>query len=110
MHSRWVNFFSEDGEKLYRDRENEFIYKCESKEQLMQDWEHGWSLLFDTLESINESNLTQIIYLRQTPLSDMEAIQIELSHLSYHLGQILYIGKLLKGEHWKTLSILRDKK
>lgn len=109
MHSRWTNFMTEDGEKPYRKRDNEFIYEGESRAFLMKQWEAGWLLLFDTLTNLQASDLNKIIYLREKPLSVMEAIQISLSHLSYHLGQILYAGKSLKGEDWKILSIPKDK-
>lgn len=109
MHSRWTNFMTEDGEKPYRKRDNEFIYEGESRDFLMKQWEAGWFLLFETLTNLQASDLKKIIYLREKPLSVMEAIQISLSHLSYHLGQILYAGKSLKGENWKILSIPKSK-
>ena len=105
MHSRWKKFLTEDGEKPFRKRKEEFKYAGEKREFLMQQWEDGWSLLFNTLKELTDSDLNRTVYLRKQPLSVMEAVQIELSHLSYHLGQILYIGKLLKNNDWKILSI-----
>lgn len=107
MHARWVDFLTTDGEKAYRDRDAEFIDKYESKEKLMQNWEEGWNLLFHTIESLEESDLNKIVTIRKQPISVQQAIQIEVAHISYHLGQILYIGKQIKGTEWKVLSIPR---
>ncbi|TLS37264.1 DUF1572 family protein [Pseudalkalibacillus caeni] len=105
MHSRWVDFLTADGEKDYRDRDAEFINQFCSKKELMERWESGWSLLFQTLEGLSPGLLLQEVTIRKERLTIMEAIQRELAHLHNHLGQILYIGKQLKGSEWKTLSI-----
>ncbi|MEI5908755.1 DUF1572 family protein [Bacillus spongiae] len=105
MHSRWVDFLITDGEKLYRDRDLEFVEGDESKEHLLQIWEEGWKILFNTLGNLKADDLNKTVTLRQQPLSVLQAIQIEVAHISYHLGQILYIGKQIKDKDWTILSI-----
>lgn len=105
MHSRWVDFFTTDGEKHYRDRDSEFVDANESKEHLIEIWENGWKLLFNTIENLKAEDLSKTVTLRQQPLSVLQAIQNEVAHTSYHLGQILYIGKQIKDKEWTILSI-----
>ena len=105
MHSRWVDFLITDGEKEYRDRDLEFIDDIDSKEQLMQMWENGWNLLFHTIKNLEASDLHKTVTLRQQPISVLQSIQTEVAHISYHLGQILYIGKQIKDKDWTILSI-----
>lgn len=92
MHSKWVDFFTTDGEKAYRDRENEFIDDIQSKQVLMKRWEEGWKLLFQTVEQLTEEDLLKTVTIRNKPISVLQALQIEIAHISNHLGQILYIG------------------
>ncbi|WP_432362638.1 DUF1572 family protein [Sporosarcina sp. UB5] len=105
MHSRWVDFLTTDGEKPYRERDMEFIDGNESKEYLMQIWNDGWKLLFNTIESLKAEDLLKTVTLRHQPLSAFQAIQTEIAHISYHLGQILYIGKQIRDKDWIILSI-----
>jgi hypothetical protein len=108
MHSRWVNFLTTDGEKTYRDRDMEFVFDNETKEMLMNNWESGWELLFETIESLDVADLHKIVTLRKQPLSVLQAIQTEIAHISYHLGQILYIGKQIRDKEWTILSIPKN--
>jgi hypothetical protein len=108
MHSRWVDFLITDGEKSYRDRDLEFVEDNEYKEYLMQIWEEGWNLLFNTIENLKAEDLNTTVTLRQQPLSVLQAIQTEVAHISYHLGQILYIGKQIKDKDWTILSIPKN--
>lgn len=108
MHSRWQDFLTTDGEKNYRNRDLEFVDDIESKEQLMEVWENGWSLLIKTVESLNAEDLHKIVTLRKQPLSVLQALQTEVAHVSYHLGQILYIGKQIKDNEWTILSIPKN--
>jgi hypothetical protein len=108
MHSRWVDFLTTDGEKSYRDRELEFVDSNECKEHLMQIWEEGWKLLFNTIENLRTEDLNKTVTLRKQPLSVLKAIQTEVAHISYHLGQILYIGKQIKDKDWTILSIPKN--
>lgn len=109
MHSRWVNFLTTDGEKTYRERDMEFVDGNETKELLMNKWESGWKLLFETLENLEVTDLNKTVTLRKQPLSVMQAVQIEIAHISYHLGQILYIGKQIKDKEWNILSIPKNR-
>lgn len=108
MHSRWVDFLTSDGEKNYRNRDLEFVDDIESKEQLMEIWEDGWRLLFHTIENLKAEDLHKTVTLRQKPLSVLQAIQNEVVHISYHVGQILYIGKQIKDKEWNILSIPKN--
>lgn len=108
MHSRWVDFLTTDGEKFYRDRDLEFVEGLESKEHLLQIWEDGWRLLFNTIENLKVEDLNKTVTLRQQHLSVIQAIQTEIAHISYHLGQILYIGKQIKDKDWVILSIPKN--
>jgi len=108
MHSRWVDFLTADGEKTYRNRDSEFVDDIMPQEQLMKIWEDGWKLLFHTLRNLKAEDLHKTVTLRQQPLSVLQAIQTEVAHTSYHLGQILYIGKQLKDKDWTILSIPKN--
>ncbi|CAN7268513.1 DUF1572 family protein [Rossellomorea sp. LjRoot5] len=105
MNSRWVNFLISDGEKQTRKRDMEFIDQHFTKDSLMQRWNQGWDLLFKVIENLKEEDLMKTITIRNQSCSVMHAIQIEIAHISYHLGQIIYIGKQIKNQDWKILSI-----
>jgi hypothetical protein len=105
MLSRFTNFLTEDGEKEWRQRDEEFeIHTC-SKQQVIDSWEKGWKCFLDTLGSLTEDDLLKKIYIRKETLTVIDAINRQLAHYPHHIGQILYIGKLIKGEKWKPLSI-----
>ncbi|WP_335966096.1 DUF1572 family protein [Galbibacter sp. PAP.153] len=105
MLSRWTNFLTEDGEKEWRERDLEFEDVIASKEEMLQKWDAGWRCLFNALDSLDETNFHQQIYIRNQGHSVMEAINRQLAHYSYHIGQIVFLGTLLKGAEWKSLSI-----
>ncbi len=105
MLSRWTNFLTEDGEKKWRKRDEEFIDDFKSKEELLDAWNKGWNCLFTAIKPLSNHNLEQVIYIRNQGHSVTEAINRQMMHYAYHVGQIVYIGKLIKGEHWKSLSI-----
>jgi hypothetical protein len=105
MLSRWTNFLTEDGEKDWRQRDEEFEIKDLSREQLIQRWEEGWNLLFHTLDSLTTEDLLKQITIRQQPLIVVDAINRQLAHYSSHVGQIVYLGKWRKGMQWSTLSM-----
>lgn len=109
MVSRWTDFFTTDGEKPYRNRDNEFVGDIKTKEQLMKIWELGWDTFLTTLKEIDEENLLETITIRNEPHSVIEAIERQMYHYSYHVGQIIYIAKYLKSSDWKTLTIPRKK-
>lgn len=105
MLSRWTNFLTEDGEKEWRQRDEEFEIHNFTKQQLLERWEKGWSCFLNTLDSLQEEDLLKTIYIRKEGLSVIDAIERQLAHYPYHIGQIIYIGKMLKNENWKNLSV-----
>ena len=109
MVSRWRDFLTTDGEKADRNREQEFIDDISGKSDIITYWEKGWKVLFDTLHSLDELDLIKNISIRGENHLVMEAIERQVAHYAYHVGQIVYIGKQLKGENWESLSIPRGK-
>lgn len=105
MLSRWTNFLTEDGEKAWRKRDDEFEIHDHSKLQLVQMWEEGWTVFLDTLQSLEEDDLAKTVTIRSQPLVVVDAVNRQLAHYSYHVGQIVYIGRWIKNEKWKSLSI-----
>lgn len=109
MLSRWTNFLTEDGEKSWRNRDAEFVNDFKTKAEVLEFWEKGWNCLFEALEKIIDENLYSTIYIRGEAHSVLDAVLRQLAHYPYHVGQIVYIAKMLKNEDWKTLSIARNK-
>ena len=109
MLSRWTNFLTEDGEKEWRKRDDEFEVHNFNKEQLIQLWEEGWQLAINTLQSLKEDDLAKTIFIRTKSYSVIAAINRQLSHYASHVGQIILLGKIIKGAGWQTLSIPRGK-
>jgi len=105
MLSRWTNFLSEDGEKEWRERDDEFTVHDYTKRQLLEIWEKGWKCFLDALESLTDDDLLKTISIRQEKLSAIDAINRQLAHYPYHIGQIVYIGRIIRNETWKNLSI-----
>src|ERR1700712_2880575 len=105
MESRWTNFLTEDGEKVWRKRDEEFEVLGLSKKELLDVWSKGWKSFLTTLESLKEEDLLKIIHIRNQPLIVIDAINRQMAHYSYHTGQIVYLGRWLKGKEWKSLSI-----
>ncbi|WP_318312477.1 DUF1572 family protein [Flagellimonas crocea] len=108
MKSRWTNFLTEDGEKTWRERDSEFERPYSSKSEMITEWEQGWQCLFDALKSINYSNFDSKINIRGEQHSIPEAINRQLAHYASHVGQIVFIGKMIKGSDWTSLSIPKD--
>lgn len=109
MLSRWTNFLTEDGEKIWRKRDEEFVNSASTKVQVTDLWEKGWSCLFNALHQINEENIHSTIYIRGEAHSVVDAVLRQLAHYASHVGQIIYIAKMRKNDQWKTLSIARNK-
>jgi hypothetical protein len=105
MLSRWTNFLTEDGEKEWRQRDDEFEIHSYNKQQLMELWEKGWACFLNAIEPLQENDLLKTIYIRKEPLSVIDAINRQLAHYPYHIGQIIYIGKMIKDSEWKNLSV-----
>lgn len=107
MLSRWTNFLTEDGEKPWRHRNREFDDTYETKDQLLESWNTGWDCLFNAIKPLSEDDLERIIYIRNEGHTVTEAINRQLAHYSYHIGQIVFLGKIFKGKEWQTLSIAK---
>lgn len=109
MISRWTNFLTEDGEKEWRNRDAEFENDIQSKAEMLEIWEKGWLVLFDALNQVNDANINSIILIRGEKISVVDALLRQLAHYPYHIGQIIYLAKMLKNDDWRTLSIARNK-
>lgn len=105
MLSRWTNFLTEDGEKEWRKRDAEFEPIHCSKQDILAFWNEGWKCMFDTLENLKPEDLMKTVTIRTEPLTAYDAILRQLAHYPYHVGQIVYLGRLVKKEAWKSLSI-----
>lgn len=105
MLSRWTDFLTSDGEKDWRNREEEFQNIIYTKNELLENWHKGWNCLFTALNSLSEKDFDRIIYIRNQGHSVVEAINRQLCHYAYHVGQIVYIGKMIMDNNWKSLSI-----
>lgn len=109
LHSRWKDFLTSDGEKPERNRDSEFELVEDTRESLMAFWESGWQTLFDAIEPLTEDDFSKTITIRGEPHSIIEAINRQLTHYSYHVGQIVFLAKHLKSSDWKTLSVPRNR-
>lgn len=109
MLSRWTNFLTEDGEKEWRNRDAEFVNTFKTKSEVLDYWEKGWNCLFTALAQITDENITSTIYIRGEAHTIFDAVLRQISQYPYHIGQIVYIGKMIKNTDWKTLSIARNK-
>ena|SRR2546428_7064473 len=109
MHSRFTDFLTTDGEKPNRNRDAEFEEQLFPKEELLKKWENGWKVVFNTLDTLSPIDLIKTVYIRQEAHTALDAINRQVAHYSYHVGQIVYLGKIIKGESWQTLSIPKGK-
>jgi len=107
--SRWTDFFESDGEKEWRNRENEFTTQNLSYNELIEKWERGWTCLFNALDSINKSNFNKPILIRNKKVKLIESITRQIAHYPYHIGQIVFIGKMILNEKWNSPSIPKGK-
>ncbi|MEO7768756.1 MAG: DUF1572 domain-containing protein [Ferruginibacter sp.] len=107
MLSRWTDFLATDGEKEWRNRNAEFYNDLQTREDLLAKWEQGWKCLFDAIDPLNSDDLGKEIFIRNMGHSVMEAINRQLAHYSYHVGQIVYIAKMACDHNWNSLSIPR---
>jgi hypothetical protein len=105
MLSRWTDFLTTDGEKPWRHRENEFVDDLLVPGLIERYWEHGWVIVFEALSDLNPDDLTRTILIRGEEHSVIQAIQRQVDHYGYHVGQIVLIAKILVGEEWQSLSI-----
>ena len=108
MLSRWTDFLTSDGEKEWRNRDAEFENHLESKEEILEVWNKGWKCFLDTLNSLQPEQLSDIIYIRNEGHTVIEAINRQLAHYPYHIGQIVFYAKQLKNSRWNSLSIPKN--
>ena len=111
MRSRWTDFLTTDGEKPDRNRDSEFEEPPRNGAELMAIWESGWKSLFDALEGLAEADLTRTVTIRTEPHSVMQAINRQIAHYSYHVGQIVFLAKHLTAQatgRWTSLSVARN--
>jgi len=109
MLSRWTDFLTSDGEKEWREREAEFENDIASFDELNEKWEEGWTCLFNALNSLDKDNFDTTIYIRNLGHTVVEAINRQLAHYAYHIGQLVFIGRMIQGEKWESLSIPKGK-
>jgi hypothetical protein len=108
MLSRWTDFLTSDGEKEWRKRDEEFEEVVKTKAELLKVWNKGWDVLFATLKSLKPEDLSKTVYIRNQGCTAVDAINRQLAHYPYHVGQMVYVAKLLVDHDWKTLSIAKN--
>jgi hypothetical protein len=109
LRSRWTDFLTSDGEKPERNRDAEFELIGDTRESLMQFWDDGWRILFRALEPLSPEDFSKTITIRGEPHSVVEAINRQLTHYSYHIGQIVLLAKHFRSSEWKTLSVPKNR-
>jgi uncharacterized damage-inducible protein DinB len=108
LRSRWTDFLTTDGEKPDRNRDSEFESETEdTRNNLMKKWDASWEILFDTLDSLKESDLTKAVTIRGQEHKVVEAINRQLTHYGYHVGQIVFLAKFFASSNWQSLTIPR---
>lgn len=103
MISRWTDFLHTDGEKPYRKKGYEFFDEIIPRDELLMMWGRGWTAVFDAINALTVNDLLKTVYINNKPHSVVKAIQRQLLHYSYHIGQMIYIAKQLKSDQWKTI-------
>ena len=114
MLSRWTDFLTSDGEKEWRNRDAEFdpdSYRDDgnSRDQMMKNWNEGWNCVFAALNQLTEADLNKQVFIRNQGQTVVDAINRQLAHYPHHIGQILFIGKMVCGNKWRSLSIPKGK-
>jgi len=111
MRSRWTDFLTSDGEKPDRNRDSEFEDPPKTREEMLRLWESGWKCLFDALEQLTDADLIRTVTIRTEPHSVMQAINRQVAHYAYHVGQIVFLAKHFAASRgdWKALSVPRGK-
>jgi hypothetical protein len=110
LRSRWTDFLTTDGEKPDRNRDQEFILtNGDTREDLMRYWERSWETVFNSIKGLKPADIAHTVHIRSEPHTVMQAANRSMLHIAYHVGQILFLGKHLRGAEWKTLSIPKGK-
>lgn len=107
MRSRWTDFLTTDGEKPDRNRDSEFVDPPATRDALMEVWDDGWSRLFQAVEPLSDQDLGRTVSIRSEPHSVMQAVNRQLAHYAYHVGQIVLLAKHFAGPEWKSLTVPR---
>ena len=113
LKSRFTDFLTSDGEKPWRERDEEFVARSVGRADLLNHWADGWGVALDTLSAMTDQDLNRTVTIRQEPMLVIQALHRSLAHVVYHIGQIVYIAKASRGDAWKFMTILpkslRDK-
>jgi Protein of unknown function (DUF1572) len=109
MRSRFTDFLTSDGEKPDRNRDAEFEAPPQTRSEVMEMWEAGWRCLFQALMPLAEADISRNVYIRTEPHSVMQAINRQIAHYSYHIGQIVYLSKHFAGDRWISVTVPRGK-
>jgi uncharacterized damage-inducible protein DinB len=109
MRSRWTDFLTSDGEKPNRNRDSEFVEPPTTRAELLKMWNEGWERVFKALEPLTDWDLERKITIRGESHSVMQAINRQIAHYAYHVGQIVFLAKHFKGSDWKSLSVPMNK-
>lgn len=110
MISRWTDFLTSDGEKPDRNRDQEFVIKAgTTKDEMFAYWEQGWSCLLNTVESLQPVDLEKRIFIRGKAHTVVQAINRQMTHYAYHIGQIVFLAKHMRSNEWKSLSVPRNR-
>jgi hypothetical protein len=107
LRSRWTDFLTSDGEKPWRNRDDEFLDTFTARDELLAYWESGWQQLFHSLAELSSEDLGRTVTIRGEPHSVPLALQRSLAHCAYHVGQIILIARILAGDRWTTITIPR---
>src|SRR5271155_7218 len=107
MRSRWTDFLTSDGEKPDRNRDSEFESPVTTRDQLTAQWEAGWKYVFDALNSLTDADLARTLLIRNEPHSVTQAINRQIAHYSYHVGQIVFLAKHFAADNWSSLTVPR---
>jgi uncharacterized damage-inducible protein DinB len=105
LQSRFTDFLHADGEKPWRDRESEFLARSVTRRELLEKWEKGWAALLEALAGLEDAQLVSEVKIRGVALSVLEALHRSLSHTAYHVGQIVFLAKMLRAGEWRYLTI-----
>jgi uncharacterized damage-inducible protein DinB len=109
MRSCWTDFLTSDGEKPDRNRDMEFAAPPTTRAELLRSWNEAWDRVFGALEPLSDADLERKITIRGEPHSVMQAINRQIAHYAYHVGQIVFLAKHFKGNEWKSLSVPRNR-
>ena len=107
LKSRFTDFLTSDGEKPWRNREEEFDDRAVTRAEFLAKWQEGWGVLFSALDGLTDAHLSETVTIRGQALKVHEALHRSLAHTAYHVGQLVYIAKALRGDAWRSLSIPR---